>query len=240
MPTQKVEVIDFRSLEFGRGIWHPAMSKFRLCISILAVAFAGCSTATREPANLSPHKQQIREYVDSGQYMREIDAVAARAKAWIEQRAARGGTGLTVVFDLDETLLFNWPLISAMDFGYVPAEWDRWVEEAKAPAIESVREVYRSARRLGIAVVFITGRPESARESTVRNLRAIDCAEFTALICRPSWDRGTAAAFKTNARQSLLIEPRIIIANIGDQVSDLVGGGAERTFKLPNAFYITE
>jgi acid phosphatase len=215
-------------------------SRLKRYISLLAVALAGCSTATREPANLYPHKQQIRAYVDSGQYLREIDVVATRATAWIEERAARGGNRLTVIFDLDETLLFNWPLISAMDFGYVPAEWDRWVEAAKAPAIEPVREVYRTARRLGIEVVFITGRPESTRESTVRNLRAIDCAEFAELICRPSGDQGTSADFKTDARRKLLRGGRTIIANIGDQESDLAGGGAERTFKVPNAFYITE
>jgi hypothetical protein len=114
------------------------------------------------------------------------------------------------------------------------------VDEARAPAIEPVRKVYRTARRLGIDVVFLTGRPESTRESTMRNLRAIDCAEFAALICRPSGDQGTSAAFKIHARQRLLREQRTIIANMGDQVSDLVGGGAEKTFKLPNAFYITE
>lgn len=206
---------------------------------VLALAAAGCST-TRAPANLYPHKQQIRSYVDSGQYIREIDAVAARAKAWVEERAKRGGRGLTVVFDLDETLLFNWPQISAMDFGYVPAAWERWVEEAQAPAIDSVREVYRTARRLGLDVVFITGRTEKDRAGTERNLRAIDCAEYAALICKSPSDKGTSAAFKTAAREKLSREGRTIIANIGDQVGDLSGGWSERTFKLPNVFYLTE
>src|SRR5687767_6022584 len=94
--------------------------------SVLAVGSSGCATATREPANLSPHKQQVRAYVESGDYMRDLDRVAARAKAWVEERAARGGEKLTVIFDLDETLLFNWPHISAMDFGYVPSAWDNW------------------------------------------------------------------------------------------------------------------
>ena len=31
-----------------------------------------------------------------------------------------------------------------------------------------------------------------------------------------------------------------IIGNIGDQLSDLEGGHAERTFKLPNPFYLTK
>ena len=211
-------------------------SSFGLAL-VLAVAAAGCATATHEPPNLSPHKRQIREYVETGQYMRDLDTVALSAKSWVEQRAAKGGEKLTVVFDLDETLLFNWPHISAMDFGYVPTAWDRWVDEAKAPAIDPVREVYRTARRLGVDVVFITGRPESQREGTERNLKAIECADHLMLICKPPTHRGSSAAYKTAERQRLISEGRTIIANIGDQLADLEGGAAERTFKLPNAFY---
>jgi predicted secreted acid phosphatase len=153
---------------------------------ILVGASSGCATATREPANLTPHKQQVRDYVESGDYMRDLDRVAERAKAWVEKRAARGGEKLTVIFDLDETLLFNWPHISAMDFGYVPSDWENWINEAKAPPIESVREVYRTARRLGVDVIFITGRPENHRAGTERNLKAIECDGYAALLCKPA------------------------------------------------------
>lgn len=204
---------------------------------VVAAASSGCATATREPANLTPHKQQVRAYVESGDYMRELDRVAARAKAWVEERAARGGGKLTVIFDLDETLLFNWPHISAMDFGYVPSAWDNWVNEAKAPPIESVREVYRTARRFGVDVVFITGRPESHRAGTERNLHTIDCADYAALLCKPAGYPGGSTAYKTAMRERLTSEGRQIIANIGDQLSDLSGGWSEKTFKLPNAFY---
>lgn len=206
----------------------------------LVLALSGCATTTHEPPNLSPHKQQLRAYVEDGFYLRDVEAVAARAKAWIEQRAAKGGSKLTVVFDLDETLLLNWPHILEMDFGYVPREWARWVDEAKAPASEPVRDVYRMARRLGVDVVFLTGRSERDRTGTERNLRAIECADYAALICRPVERKGTSAQFKTGVRQQLTAEGRTIIANIGDQESDLVGGFAERTFKLPDPFYLIE
>ena len=127
-----------------------------------------------------------------------------------------------------------------MDFGYITSEWDRWVEEAGAPAIESVREVYRTARRLGVDVIFITGRPENQRASTERNLRGIACDDYAALILRGEADRSTSVAFKTAVRQRLVSEGRTIIANVGDQISDLEGGFSERTFKLPNVFYVTE
>ena len=208
------------------------------------VAFAGCAThvQTNEPPNLGLLKRQIRTYVDSGQYQKDIADVASQAQAWVEQRAARKSAGerLAVVFDLDETLFLNWPEMNRTDIGYVPEIWAAWAESAQARAIEPVREVYRAARRRGVDVVFITGRTERFRAATERNLRAIDCADYAALICKPENAKGTSAAFKTAEREKLTRAGRTIIANIGDQQSDLAGGFAERTFKLPGPFYFTE
>jgi predicted secreted acid phosphatase len=208
----------------------------------LALALAGCATRTQEPPNLDLHKQQIRAYVDSGRYEREIAAVAAQAKAWVEQRSAarRAGERLAIVFDLDETLFFNLHHIRAQDFGYVPAVWEAWVQSASAPPIEPVREVYRTARRLGLEIFFITGRPEEHRAPTERNLVAIGCGEYTRLICKPAGHRGTSAEYKIAARHALAGEGHTIIANLGDQRSDLAGGHSERSFKLPAPFYLTE
>lgn len=211
----------------------------------MAVFAAGCvapAVKTREPANLTPHKQEVRAYVDSGQYLRDIAAVAARGKTWVEQRAAqrRNGERLAIVFDLDETLLYNWPHIIAHDFGYVPDVWGAWVAEARAPAIEPVRDLYKTARTLGVEVFFITGRPEKQRRATEKNLRVIDCAEYVALFCKPDGTTGSSAAFKTATRRNATNEGWTIIANVGDQESDLVGGFAEKTFKLPNPIYRVE
>lgn len=205
-----------------------------------ALLLASCAATSREPANLFSLKQEIRAYVDSGQYDREIAVVADRAGAWLEERVPRGGGRLAIVFDLDETLLGNWPHISADDFGYIPARWDAWVREAKAPAIKPVREVYRTARRLGVEVIFLTGRRERERADTAKNLRAIECGEYAELICKADDAKETTEVFKTAARRRIVAEGRVIIANIGDQESDLAGGFAERTFKLPNPFYLTK
>jgi len=205
----------------------------------LALGLAGCAAGPRgEPANLDPHKRQVRAYVESGEYARTVSAVAAQARAWIEQRAARGGAQLTAVFDLDETLLSNWPLLQRQDFGYVPSEWIRWVEESRAPAIEPVREVFLAARRAGVEVVLITGRRERDRAATERNLRAIGCGDYAVLLCLPDEAKEATGAFKTAMRARLASEGRVIIANLGDQESDFEGGHAERAFKLPNPFYL--
>ena len=209
---------------------------------VLAMAgLAGCAAPAHEPANLDPHKAELRRYVDSGQYQRDIVAVAKRAQAWLEERTARRATGerLTMIFDLDETLLSNWPFMRDEDLGGSDAAWDKWLGAGKAPVIEPVRDVYRMARRLGVEVVCITTRHEHLRVATEENLRTIDCADYAALRMEPEGATESAAVFKAAQRRRLIAEGRVIIANIGDQESDLAGGFAERTFKLPDPFYFT-
>jgi len=106
--------------------------------------------------------------------------------------------------------------------------------------IEPVREIFRTARKLGVEVFFITGRRERVRAGTEANLRKVGCGDFAALVMKPNEWKGTAAACKTAERKRLVAEGRVIIANWGDQESDLSGGAAERTFKLPDPFYLIQ
>ena len=205
----------------------------------LAVALAGCAGSPSEPRNLSALKAELREYQRSGAYLADVAAVCRQAEAWVHRRAADGGR-LAVVVDLDETLWSNWPYFEAQDFGYVPAAWARWVEEARAPALAPVAALVRTLTARGVTVVFLTARAERERAATLRNLRALHLAEGNRLICQPDEDRRSNAAFKAAARAELWAEGWTLIANLGDQESDLAGGGAERAFKLPNPFYRTD
>lgn len=204
---------------------------------------AGCAQipATREPVNLSTAKAAVVRYHDSGEYARELAEVASRATRWIEQRAAarRAGERLAVVFDIDETVLSNYGHMHGEDFGYKPEVWAAWVARAEAPAIEPVREVFRTARRLGVAVVFITGRRDPRdRAGTELNLAREGMGDYERLMMTPQDGRSlSAAARKVEMRRALATDGFTIIANLGDQQSDLVGGFAERGFKLPGPFY---
>jgi HAD superfamily, subfamily IIIB (Acid phosphatase) len=56
---------------------------------------------------------------------------------------------------------------------------------------------------------------------------------------RPKRERpGTHDGFKARQRRSLARRGFTIVANVGDQRSDLDGGWAQRTFKLPNPMYV--
>ncbi len=208
----------------------------------MLLALAGCTASLPEqPRNLDLLKAEIRDYVKSGRYEGAIAAVATKADAWLVERTARRTPSerLAVVFDLDETLLSNWQEIDSLGLGYSASVWEAWVADGKAPPIEPVRAVYRTAQKLGLEIYFITGRRERQRAGTEKNLRAIDCVAASALIMKPDDAKGSSAAFKTAARARLAAQGVVIIANLGDQESDLVGGYAERTFKLPDPFYLS-
>jgi len=194
------------------------------------------------PVNLSTAKKAVLRYVDSGEYTANLKTTAAEASEWIAARAARRvkGDNLAVVMDIDETVLTNLPHMREMDFGYLPKSWDQWVEEGTAPAIEAVRAVYETALRYKVTVFFITGRMESDRPGTVKNLAAMKMGEYEQLICKPVGYTGTSGDYKTVARKQLEAEGWKIIANVGDQQSDLQGGFSEKTFKLVNPFYLID
>ena len=85
---------------------------------------------------------------------------------------------------------------------------------------------------------FITGRPENQRAATERNLRASGYAGYARLFMVPNGAHyASAADFKAPVRAQIEQLGYQIIANVGDQPSDLHGGHAERDFLLPNPFY---
>ena len=116
---------------------------------------AAAPAAIAEPPNLFLLKKELIAYVDDGRYDAGVARATAEARAWIEQRSAQGGK-LAIILDIDETALSNLRHMREMDFGYVPVLWDQWVEAADATPIAPVVEVFRTARRQGLAVFFIT------------------------------------------------------------------------------------
>lgn len=210
----------------------------------LALAFTSGPARAEVPANLNPHKQLLKAYVDSGEYARDVAAVALKANKYLIKRIAKGakpGKKLAVVFDIDETTLTNLTHIMANDYGYVPKIWDTWVAEGRAPAIIPVQTIYDTAVRGKIDVFFLTGRGENVQAGTEKNLREVGYDTWTKIFYKPTNDVTlTTRGFKIDMRRKLTQQGYDIIANIGDQDSDLAGGYADRTFKLPNPFYISK
>jgi acid phosphatase len=72
----------------------------------------------------------------------------------------------------------------------------------------------------------------------VRNLRAVGLGDYAKLFMVPNGAHfASAADFKTPIRIEIERLGYTIIANMGDQPSDLLGGHAEKKFLLPDPFY---
>ncbi|HWA25567.1 MAG TPA: HAD family acid phosphatase [Lacunisphaera sp.] len=225
------------------------LRRWRLAGALAAVLALPASHYAVEPPNLDGAKREVYRYINSGEYHKDLGAVALKATKYLAKRLnkpAKPGEKLAVVFDIDETTLSNIPHMMANDFGYVAPVWHRYIGSAQAKAIVPVQVVYDMAIRGGIAVFFITARKESERAATERNLRDVGYETWNGIYFMADEDPDASPVakasepvrlFKTRIRKQLVNEGYTIILNIGDQNSDLAGGFAKKTFKLPNPIY---
>jgi acid phosphatase len=150
-------------------------------------------------------------------------------KQWWRQKQA-------IVFDVDETVLSNYSAIVADGFVYGPKSQAEAVDEIGV-AIKPSLDLYKLAQSKGIDVFFITGRGEAVRDNTAHNLEREGFTGYEQLILKPAGFAGTTVAYKAGARKAIEEQGYNIVANVGDQYSDLAGGYADSAFKLPNPFY---
>jgi len=136
-----------------------------------------------------------------------------------------------------------------------PCGFTAWIALEKATPLDPTLQLFRAAKAANVAVFFISSRTDE--KSTRNNLEKTGFKGFTDLFLRSQspnhrvsagredcekalgvdGDERSIQSFKTKRRAIIQCMGYTIIANIGDQYSDLDGGGAERTFKLPNPFY---
>jgi len=198
------------------------------------------------PQNLGLLKTELIAYHDRT-YATDLAAVTTEAERYVVARAPHAKNP-ALVLDIDETALSNWDQLVANDFGYFPEGGCdflpkgpcgalKWDELGRATAIAPTLHLFDAARAAGVKVFFITGRREGEREWTERNLSSAGYSGWQALVMKPATLHATAAAYKAAARADIEANGFTIVANVGDQQSDLDGAHAERTFKLPNPFY---
>jgi len=200
------------------------------------------------PSNLGDLEAQLVAYHEFGGYDRDVRNVIEQAEAYVKQRA-KSANKPAIVLDVDETALSNWTRITANNFAYFPAgPCDQlpkgpcgelaWEKSGQDTAIGPTLELFQAARALNVAVFFITGRDEVARKATEQNLNRVGFTGWVRLTMRPAGTATRSAAdYKAPARKEIEDQGYTIIANVGDQPSDLQGGHSERAFLLPDPFY---
>jgi 5'-nucleotidase (lipoprotein e(P4) family) len=194
--------------------------------------------------NLSVVKQQLIQYHDSGQYMKDIEAMTTQAMTYVQQRVAENNAlaqpkKLAMVFDIDETVLSNYPDMFNMNFGGTFKAIIEAEEKAHDPAIAPTLALYQYAQKNNIAIFFVTGRKEALRQPTIKNLQRTGLGIWNTLFMKPNnYAQASVVPYKSGARAKIQSMGYDIILNIGDQDSDLAGGYADKDIKLPNPYYL--
>ncbi len=205
---------------------------------IVTVSLAAAVPAAAAPPDYPASPASIRAYHDSGRWDRDIKSVTDRARRWVKHStgSARAPRRPAIVFDIDETSLDNYPCIERADFAATALA--TCVVAFDSPAIRHTRRLFTLAHRLRLAIFFVTGRPEGLREGTLRDLRDSGYRGKYTLLMRPNdYAKPSLAPYKTGARRRITRRGYKILANVGDQRSDLSGGFAERRYLIPNPMY---
>jgi acid phosphatase len=191
------------------------------------------------PVNLQLAKKDVMSYYESNKYSNDLKKIISNAEDEINKLELK--TNSAVVFDVDETSLSNYESLKKIYFGYDPIKWDNWINEAKAPAIPEVKQFYDFLIMKKVKVIFLSSRKGSQYDVTYRNLKQAGYLEFDTLILKSNSDSNpTSLAFKSRQRELLTQKGYEIIADIGDQKSDLEGNDHGIQIKLPNYLYIIE
>ena len=216
-----------------------------ICQTILAITcfLFSTSSAIAEPVNLGNLRKQIERYHDSGAYLREITRIILCTEKIINHKVKVNRhrlhpQKLAIVLDIDETSLSYYSEMVHRQFTATEAQLHREIRAANSPAIKPTLELYRQAIKQNISIFFITGRKELERTPTQKNLRRAGFTHWSGIYFKPmNYHKSSTTPYKTQARADITRKGYTIIANIGDQYSDLKGGYAETWTKLPNPFY---
>lgn len=234
------------SIMRGKIVWNHAMNKKHIVANVFFAILCAALINTKsfaEPQNLDHHKLELRTYHDSGTYDKEIAKIALDAQRYIKQRAKDNSQSshpqkLAIVLDIDETTLSNYGKLADRDFANDIERIHQVFNEANSPAIQPMLKLYNDAQKHQIAIFFVTGRTNVFRQATEHNLKTAGYQQWTGLYFNPFKTRqASMVPFKSQTRAAIEKQGYTIIASIGDQTSDLTGGYAEKTFKLPNPYY---
>ncbi len=235
----------------------------RVAAVLLCTLAAGCVTAPPEAvapraseastAAISHNNLYATLYLQTAAEHKALCRVVYRAaEAMLDEALAdRGWTGALeqsgdfgslptgIIFDVDETVLDNSPYQATLiseNLSYRTEHWDRWVAEAKAPAIQGAVEFAQAAVNRGVTLLFVTNRrciqrepggdpcPQRAETMTNLVLAGFPKPDLVNVILRSA--EFDFARDKQSRRAALAGNYRILML-FGDDLGDFLPGVKE-------------
>ena len=227
-------------------------------------------SAPADIPNLGLVKTQIKAYYgDDGttdsnpklgsRYAKDVHRMRTVAYGALPRLIRDADADPVVLVDVDDTTLSNYRYDATHDFGYDPVVNAAYIHDVGMPAVFGMPRLLRTASA-DAEVYYLTGRPETQRADTARDLQRAGYPDVTAadtshLFMRnkanpPAYlpcekPAATPATYCTTVEYKSLTRKHIesldggqdIVLNIGDQFSDLAGGYADRRLKVPNPMY---
>ncbi len=188
-------------------------------------------------------------------YADEVRGIEAKALKELSRRPHTKGKP-AVVFDVDDTTLLTYNYEVANQFAYFPDINAQYVLGEKFPAVFGMNTLATALKDKGYSIFFVTGRPASQAAATLGNLALTGYPAPTGgangLYTKPNsgdpfpayvdctTDGNPACStieYKSSTRKHIESLGYDIVANFGDQYSDLSGGYADRSVKMPNPMY---
>jgi hypothetical protein len=213
-------------------------------------------TRSSQINNLTLVENQIKYYYGdptgtgvataSSPYAKEVKGVEQRITALLAAKAHGHQHGKkAIVLDVDDTSLLTYDYEISVQFAYTPASNAVYVDGQKFPAVFGMNTVATWATHHGYSLFFVTGRPSTQQDATVGNLAKVGFPTATKVYtkdqtrpylssCAPTC---TTIQYKSLTRKLIESHGYDIVANVGDQFSDLEGGYADHGFKVPNPMY---
>jgi acid phosphatase len=218
-----------------------------LLLVTFTIAASACGPAPAETVpSVYDTQQGVERYISSGRYDADFVRVVNEATTYLESRAKQVPRP-AIVLDIDETSLSNWPAYKVNGWARItngtcdlergPCGLRAWQAMGTSKALKPTLDLDKRAKSLGVAVFFVSGRPPDLREATEKNLRDQGFEWDEVIIYPPDTTFQSAVDFKAPERKKIADRGYTILLTMGDQQSDLNGGYAERTFKLPNPVY---
>jgi predicted secreted acid phosphatase len=185
-----------------------------------ALAFGAAAPAVASPVSRTGFvAASSSATVTYASWIADVTVVTGQAQSYLASALASAPSGEkpAIVLDIDNTSLASY-----------------FYSSYPIPATPPVLALAKYASAHGAKVFFVTGRPDLIDAFTQYNLTNVGYTVDGLYSRNPIQLLESLQTFKTGARKQITEDGYTIVADIGNSQSDLDGGYAQATFKLPD------